>query len=104
MTPDEIRRAFTFMQSKVHLVDEYDLFRERRYINPHGYLSYENTVKRSCAVLWSYQIGGKKAFDDFISRVAAYLFQRAARERAPAYWLSSNLQTALLQCDIPLGS
>lgn len=99
---NDIKETVALLRSRVKEVEEYSLLRKKRYTNPSGYLPYEKAVEWSCASLLACQITFSTVGTlDFVSRVATYVVKRVAQEHGPAFWLTRDLQNALLQTDIP---
>lgn len=98
----DMKETVALLRSRANEVEEYSLLRKKRYANPSGYLPYEKAVEWSCAFLLGCQITFSAVRTlDFVSKVATYVGQRVAREHGPAFWLTRDLQNALLQTDIP---
>ncbi len=98
----DIKETVALLRSRVTEVEEYSLLRRMRYANPNGYLPYEKAVEWSCASLLACQITfSTVAVLDFVSRVTTYVVQRVAQKQGPAFWLTSDLQSALLETDTP---
>lgn len=84
----------------IKAVPEFNQLRQRRYVNPRGYISYEDAIELGCGILLGFRLA-PNAQRNFVDFYAAYLTQRIAQEQAPTYWLTSDLQSAILQTDLP---
>lgn len=97
-----VKETVALLRSRVKQVEEYSLLRKNRYANPGGYLHYEKAVEWNCASLLACGIAFSTVGTlDFVSRVATYVVKRVAQSHSPAFWLTSNLQSALLRTDLP---
>ncbi len=97
-----VKETVALLRSRVKQVEEYSLLRKNRYANPGGYLHYEKAVEWNCASLLACGIAFSTVGTlDFVSRVATYVVKRVAQSHSPAFWLASNLQSALLRTDLP---